>query len=466
MAGGSIAVLDVGKTLSKLTLWKADGALIERRTRRNERVIHQGWAVLDTTGIENWLADTLRDFAGLSEIAAIVPVGHGAAVALLRDGRLVAPPLDYEQPLPEGDYDSQRDGFGATGSPPLPGGLNIGAQLHALEAHDPSLLKGATILPWAQYWAWLLCGIAASEVTSLGCHSDLWRPLANAPSALAVRRGWAARLAPLRPASDVLGTLTPAWAARTGLPASVRVYCGLHDSNAALLAARGFAEIAEREATVLSTGTWFVAMRSPARDAAVMPLPAARDCLINVDVRGRPIPSARWMGGREAEILMGIDTRDGDLAAGRGIDALPRVLAEGHMLLPGFAPGTGPFPAGEGRWLDGEPADPALRRAAVHLYLALMTDVSLGLIGTRERLLVEGRFAEAGLFVRALAALRPDLSIYAANSHNDVSYGARRLLQPDLAPLSALTRVAPLDHDLVEYRARWSREAERAGRTA
>jgi sugar (pentulose or hexulose) kinase len=302
-------------------------------------------------------------------------------------------------------------------------------------------------------------------VTSLGCHTDLWHPIDNAPSALAVRRGWAARLAPMRRADDVLGPIAPDWSARTGLGAGVRIYCGLHDSNAALLAARGFAEIAEREVTVLSTGTWFVAMRSSVPGTAPLPLPAARDCLVNVDVRGKPIPSARWMGGREAEILMGIDTRDGDLAEDRRVlfDALPRVLAQGSMLLPGFAPGTGPFPAHTGRWL-AEPADPSLRRAAVYLYLALMTDVSLNLIGTRERLLVEGRFAEAELFVRALATLRPDLSIYAANSHNDVSYGARRLLQPDLPPLSALRQVVPLEHDLAGYQERWNREAARGGK--
>ncbi len=465
MAGGSIAVLDIGKTRSKLTLWEAGGALIERRARRNPQVFDGGWAVLDTIGIEAWLADTLSDFARLSDVAAIVPVGHGAAVALVRDGALVSPPLDYEQVLPPHDYSRQRDDFALTGSPLLPGGLNIGAQLHALETRDAARLTDATILPWPQYWAWLLSGVAACEVTSLGCHTDLWHPLRNAPSGLAVRRGWAARLAPLRHAGDVLGPIAPRWAQRTGLGAKVRIHCGLHDSNAALLAARGFAEIADREATVLSTGTWFVAMRSPAADAANISLSATRDCLINVDVNGKPIPSARWMGGREAEVLLGLDAQDGDIAKDSRamMAALPRVLTEGHMLLPSFAPGNGPLPNSAGRWLGAEPADPVLRRAAVQLYLALVTTVSLGLIGTRERLLVEGRFAESEVFVRALAALWPDLAVYAANAHNDVSYGARRLLQPDLPPLSALTRVKPLDRDLTAYRDRWRSATDRPG---
>ena len=461
MTEGAIAVLDVGKTLSKLTLWDAAGALLARRTRRNPAVDLDGWAVLDSAEIEGWLAATLSDFAALAEIGAIVPVGHGAAAAILRDGTLAMPPLDYEQPLPADGYDAQRDDFARTGSPRLPGGLNIGAQLDALEARDGRLPDDAVILPWAQYWAWVLSGVAASEVTSLGCHTDLWCPAANAPSELALRRGWAAKLAPLRKAGDVLGPLTPAWVARTGLSTAVRVYCGLHDSNAALLAARGFPQIADREATVLSTGTWFVAMRSPG-DGAPVALPAARDCLVNVDVHGKPIPSARWMGGREAERLLGTDTRDGDRATAPPADAVAKILRDRIMLLPSFAPGTGPFPAATGRWLGGEPADPALRRAVVYLYLALVTDAALELIGTRERLVIEGRFAEAESFVRALAALRPDLAIHTANSHNDVSYGARRLLQPDLPPLSALTLAEPLAQDLTDYRTRWRCETDGA----
>ena len=63
------------------------------------------------------------------------------------------------------------------------------------------------------------------------------------------------------------------------------------------------------DATVLSTGTWFVAMRSlvPGAGFDEGRLPEFRDCLINVDVRGRAVPSARFMGGREAEIIRGVD---------------------------------------------------------------------------------------------------------------------------------------------------------------
>ena len=472
MKGRATIVLDVGKTLAKLSLWSPAGELIERRVRPNERIKAGAYAALDTAGIEGWAVEVLRYFATLADVGAIVPVGHGAGAAIIRDGRLACPPLDYEEAIPpalRAAYDAERDPFARTGSPALPDGLNLGGQIFRLEALEPALAEGTQILPWTQYWSWLLSGVAAAEVTSLGCHTDLWNPLAGTPSELAERRGWARRLAPLRRAGDILGTLRPEWVFRTGLPADTEVHCGLHDSNAALLAARGFAEIADYESTVLSTGTWFVAMRSP-KDAASIDtrgLDETRDCLINVDAYGKPIPSARFMGGREIEMLIGLDTRQSSIAPDQPalLDALPDMLARGAMVLPTFAPGFGPFPRGRGRWIN-EPANHAARRAAVSLYAALVTDAALELIGTGERLLIEGRFAEGQVFARALAALRPDLRVYTGKAHNDVSYGALRLIDAALPAAERLELVKPLGVDLAPYRDRWRREAERVEETA
>jgi sugar (pentulose or hexulose) kinase len=293
-----------------------------------------------------------------------------------------------------------------------------------------------------------------SEVTSLGCHSDIWNPGEGHFSPMARRRGWAERFAPVVGAGDIVGKIKPELAARTGLPATVNVLAGLHDSNAALLAARGFEEIARKEATVLSTGTWFIAMRLAGETGFPVGLSEARDCLVNVDADGRPVPSARFMGGREIESVVGerrVDTGVDQLAL---LAAVPAVLAAGAMMLPTLAPGCGPFPAGVGGWVN-EPDDWIERRAAMCLYAALVADISLDLIGAKARLLIEGRFAEAEVFVRALAALRPDTEVMVANSHNDVSFGALRLIDPLLMPQGDLRRIVPLDEDLGAYRAKW-----------
>jgi sugar (pentulose or hexulose) kinase len=461
---GCTIVIDVGKTNAKASIWDAAGRLIARRSRANAPQQASGYRALDVGGIDEWLIESLKQFAQQAAVSRIVTVGHGAAAALLQEGRLYAAPMDYEDEGSNADraeYASQRDSFAVTGSPALPCGLNLGMQLHRLEKLSGPLPQNVMIVPWPQYWAWRLCGVAASEVSSLGCHTDLWQPLARSFSPLAVRRRWAARMAPLRAAGAQLGTITAVVTERTGLPASCAVLCGMHDSNAALLAARGHAEIANHDATALSTGTWFVAMRSLASDTVDLgTLTDSRDCLVNVDVSGRPVPSARLMGGREAELIGGVDSfaltvNDNPESL---ISRLPALIASGASAYPSFVRGVGPFPDSIGEWRN-KPSDPGDQRAITSLYLALMADTALGLIGSRERLLIEGRFAQAVIFVRALASLRPQQQIFVSNAHQDVAYGALRLVYPQLPPPCGLTPVRPLELDLTAYAAQWRARA-------
>jgi len=451
-------VIDIGKTMSKITLWSREGQLLDRQVRPNAKCEEGGIARLDAAGIADWATGVLRGHAD-SGVEYIVPVGHGAGFAAILDGALAFAPIDYEAAQPQATMDAYRAArspFAQTGSPALPQGLNFGAHVWWAGELYPDAMARATLVPWAQYWAWWLSGVAVSEVTSLGCHSDLWSPDAGDWSDLAKGRGWDRRFASVVKAGDVLGTISPALAAATSLPATVKVLAGLHDSNAALMAARGFTEIARNEATVLSTGTWFIAMRLPASPIATADLPEARDCLVNVDAYGRPVPSARFMGGREIEALIEIDTRRVDIKPDQPLllAAVPAVLASGAMHMPTLAPGCGPYPDGQGGWVN-HPDDWYERRAGACLYAALVADQALDLIGSDERLLVEGRFAEAEVFVRALAALRPKTQVFVGSAHNDVSFGAIRLIDPALMPEGELRRIEPLDADLGTYRNRW-----------
>jgi sugar (pentulose or hexulose) kinase len=460
---GFAIVVDIGKTLSKLTLWSRDGHLLDRQSRPNAGLLEHGLRRLDLHGIGEWLLHALAKYR-LEPIEVIVPVGHGAGVVAINDTEPAFAPLDYEQPLPPevmSAYRAERDPFQVSGSPPLPDGLNLGSQLFWLEQLYPEDMRAATFIPWAQYWAWFLTGHAVSELTSLGCHTDLWAPDLGRFSPLAVRRGWVDRFAPVVPASQEVGVLRTGVADATGLSPGVKVLAGVHDSNAALLAARGFGELSGKEATVLSTGTWFVAMRTPDEGFFASDLAPGRDCLINVDAYGRRVPSARFMGGREIETVIQLDTRRVDIKPDQPalLAAVPRVLAAQAMLLPTLAPGSGPFPNGQSRWIN-HPEDWYERRVAMCLYAALVANTSLELIGAKERLLIEGRFAEAEVFVRALAALRPGTAIYVGNARNDVSFGALRLIDPTLSPAGELTRVEPLEGDLAAYRRRWLSEVE------
>ena len=401
----AIAVLDIGKTRSKLSLWsqgaKALGTLdyVNAVGAGNPRQ-------LDVQGIGAWVKGALAEAAKLAEIVAIVPVGHGAA-GVLMSGDTPVCALDYEAD-PPGEiavtYDGLRDPFAATLSPRLAGGLNLGVQLLWLERLYPDIWpRDGGVLLWPQYWAWVLSGERASEVTSLGCHTDLWRPHDHRFSELAVSRGWAERLGPLRSAGDVLGPMRPALADELGLPRGCRVHAGLHDSNAALHAARGYAELSDRPFSVVSTGTWFICLAAGAE--ATVTYDPSQDVLANVDVAGRPTPTARFMGGREFEGWMG---------EALGASSDPRLLAEAAAL-------TG--------WRD---APGVLRATRAALELARRTDRALDLVAARGPILIEGRFAADDAFAVALARLRPAQTVYRGAMADGVALGALRLAAPHL----------------------------------
>lgn len=292
-----IAVIDFGKTNVKLAVVDTVlGEEVAERRMPNRTRPGPPFPHYDTAAHWDFLMAALADLGGGAEAISITT--HGATAALLDGaGDLVLPTLDYEHPLPETGYDRLRPDFAVTGSPRLPAGLNLGAQLHWLFGAFPQTARVARILTYPQYWAWRLTGVAASERSSLGCHTDLWAPFADDFSPLVDRMGWRGLLPPLRRAAEVLGPIRPEVAARTGLTPDLPVLCGIHDSNASL-----HAHLSRRAPpfAVVSTGTWVVAMAVGAEPRDLDP---GRDMLVNVNAFGEPVPSARFMGGRDHEII-------------------------------------------------------------------------------------------------------------------------------------------------------------------
>jgi sugar (pentulose or hexulose) kinase len=141
-----------------------------------------------------------------------------------------------------------RDDYSLTFSPSLPLGLNLGRQLFYLQTLRADLFqRAAHVLLYPQYWSWRLSGAMAAEVTSLGTHTDLWRPHEQAYSSLARKQGWARMLPPQRSATDRLGRIRQSVVDKAGLSAACEVACGIHDSNASYLR---FLMDREREASL------------------------------------------------------------------------------------------------------------------------------------------------------------------------------------------------------------------------
>jgi len=452
-----IAVIDIGKTNAKVALVDlATLSEVALRRMANAPLRQAPYPHHDVEALWTFILDSLAGLNREQRIDAISITTHGATGALVdAAGDLVLPVLDYEFDGPDrlaAEYETVRPPFSETGTPRLPLGLNLGAQFFWQQKTFPTeFAKAATLLMYPQYWALRLTRIAANEVTSLGCHTDLWNPWTADFSSLVDRMGWRRLMAPVRPAGDSLGPILPALAARTGLDAQTPVFCGLHDSNASLLPhllsdAPPF--------SVVSTGTWVVSMAVGGRTVDLDP---ARDTLVNVNALGASVPSARFMGGREFSLLTEGQPENWTE------DDIGAVLAQKTLLLPSTQQGSGPFPHQAATWLDADGINNGRRFAAISFYLALMTATCLELIGADGPTTVEGPFARNRLFVGMLAA-GTGRTVIASEAATGTSIGAALLASDQVATHGKGERIEPpTDPAWAGYASAWRAAVEARG---
>lgn len=411
-----IAVFDLGKTNSKLFVIAGDGTVIdETRTRpvwRDEADIR----VLDDVALFDWMRRELASAVEDHGVSRIMFSGHGCTFALVADGKLVHPIVDYEQEPPAEiaeRIDAMAPDFYETFSPPLPLGFNYGRHLLWLDARNPALIPNAeSILPYPQFWTWKFSGRALSEVSYLGCHSHLWAPLKDDFSSLVDRMGWRPKMPGFAKAGDEVGhypvTLSD------GSTTEVAVHNGVHDSNSALYFYRslGFADF-----TLISTGTWVIIF-NPA--SPLDRLDPARDMLANVTVDHNPVATIRFMGGRE------YDVASHGWVKPISPEAIHTVIARRAFALPSFAAG-GPMQGHDGRFV-GPSVEGEERAAVALLYIALMTDLSLDLIGSENAIVIDGGLVKSGLYAPLLAALRPGQTIHTSSNPEGSALGAAALV--------------------------------------
>src|SRR5690606_10096940 len=160
---------------------------------------------------------------------------YGASLVYVdEEGRAIAPLYNYLKPYPEElknqfyrKYGGEEQFAFQTASPVL-GSLNSGMQLYRIKYENPDLfarIKYALHLP--QYMSFLMSGKFYSDITSIGCHTNLWDFQKNDYHTWVYEEGIAEKLAPIVPSN----TITP-----PAFPGnSYGVGTGLHDSSAALI---------------------------------------------------------------------------------------------------------------------------------------------------------------------------------------------------------------------------------------
>ncbi len=419
-------IFDIGKTNLKAAVIDTQGDTVWQNATANISLQDGDYLTIDSNAQWQWLQHQLH--------TAFIDVGfqcinistHGACAALVDEcGELTLPIMDYESPLPEHTdscYAALRPSFADTCSPKLGLGLNLGAQLHWLKSNYPdAFARTATLLMLPQYFAYLLTGIACHEVTSLGCHTDLWDVSKGTYSCLVDKLSLRSACPPIHPATKPLGTLKSSLAEELGIDSAVDVYPGLHDSNAGL--ARYLFSDLPPPFTVISSGTWVVSM---AVSHSIDALDERRDMLANVDIHGTPTACARFMGGREYQrIIDAMPTLSNDME-----QSIATMFQQGIHIVPGVEANSGPCSAGSGKVIvrnrdgihvstQGLPGD-----ALATIYLAQMIDLELSLLHTKGPIIFGSIAQKNPWLVRLVAQLRPQQQVLASAGDASTVTGA------------------------------------------
>lgn len=411
-----LAVIDLGKTNAKMLIFGTDGQVHWQTRSAPQWVDHGAYRALDEAQLWAWINRSLSEAISILPLSGIMLTTHGCTCALIGADGLTVPILDYESPLPaeiDASFRRMAPQYGETFSPQLPLGLNFGKQIFWLDQIDSGLLaRTDAILCYPQYWNWRFTGQAYSEVSYLGCHSHLWAPGRNDFSSLVDGQGWRGKFPAFKRAGDVVGEY--AVPGSDGRRHALPVHHGVHDSNACLYFYR---RLGFQSFSLISTGTWVIGFNT------ACPLDALdqdRDMLANVTVDGAPVATARFMGGREFDVI------SHQARCVVPVDAVEAVLASRQFALPSFAPG-GPFPGAQG-CIDGpEPGTEIARAALATLYVACMMSTMLDLLQSRNTIIVDGGLAHNLTLLRLLAALRPDQQVLRSDNAEGTAAGAATL---------------------------------------
>jgi L-fuculokinase len=450
-----ICVLDVGKTNKKVLVYDEQLQMVEQAFAsfpadesgpvHFERIAEQG----------AWFNDRLAAFARRFHIRVISATTHGATfVGVGEDGTPVMPVIAYT--TDPGDAFRRRftERYGDPSE--LHRQLsthNLGALVclargieFAREQFPEQFRRVRTLLCLPQYFGMFLSGKPSAECTYVGCHTYLWDFQARDWSFMVDRMGIRGLLPPRvgRP-GDVLGTVSPEVARRTGLDPGTMVTCGIHDSNASLLPFL----IQENSPFVLnSTGTWCVTM-VPTVSTQLTDDERAGNAFLNCDAFGNPVKTAIFMGGGEHDAWWEAIRKATGASQHPTFDPklTASVLADADtFIFPGVMPGSGPFPESSSRlWTKGMVetlpaivagssraaglADAARAYAVLNAALAIQTYEQLRRVGVTDGMpiYVEGGFRRNDVYCTLLSSLYPRSKIFRTNLTEATALGAALL---------------------------------------
>jgi len=291
-----IAVFDIGKTNKKLFLYDhALQTVFEKSVVLPEIVDEDNFPSEDINSVSSFV---VNEFDAVLEDPRYLVKGvnfsaYGASLVYLdQNGKVITPLYNYLKPYPKplqesfySHYGGENE-FSRSAASPVLGSLNSGMQLYRLKYEQPEIFKRVVhVLHLPQYLSWLITGKFYTELTSIGCHTNLWNFDKQ------TYQQWLSEEGILTLLPEIVSSSSVVHVDYKGK--NIAVGIGLHDSSSALIP---YLKQRETNFMLLSTGTWCISL-NPFNHSPLTEEELKNDCLCYLQSNGKPVKAARYFGG-------------------------------------------------------------------------------------------------------------------------------------------------------------------------
>lgn len=295
-----ILIFDIGKTNKKLLLFDEQYTVVhEESVQLTETKDEDGFPCEDLNALTTWVWQKYWEVAAQKQYAikAMNVSAYGASFVHVNDlFKPLTPLYNYLKPYPENLKQQFYNIYGdelliaqQTASPVL-GSLNSGMQLYRLKYEQPKIynqIKFSLHLP--QYLSFIISSRAATDITSVGCHTQLWDFNIHKYHKWVYDEGMRTKFAPIYRGDKIVHANNDSRKTAIGI--------GLHDSSAALIP---YLSSFTEPFILLSTGTWCISL-NPFNHSLLTRAELQQDCLCYLSYKGTPVKASRLFTGYEHE---------------------------------------------------------------------------------------------------------------------------------------------------------------------
>jgi sugar (pentulose or hexulose) kinase len=274
----------------------------------------------------------------------------------------------------------------------------------------------AAALHLPQYLSFLFTHHTAADLTSIGCHTQLWNFQTQQ------YHNWVRQ--------EKIDSILPPITSATSTTSvnlentQIQVGIGLHDSSAALIP---YLTAFSVPFILISTGTWCISLH-PFNNDPLTPHELENDCLFFMGYHGKPVKAARLFAGHEHEVQTKRIANHFNVAA----DFYTSVVYDKSYIDFKLFSSTQNVPVGvHGSGFEQvDLSDFKNEQHAYHTLIAQLmvqqkTSTSLVLGPTKvQRIFVDGGFGKNTIYMNLLAAVFPNIEVYAASVAQATAVGA------------------------------------------